>query len=246
MRQNGDGRSLDVCYNVQTVVDDKHKLIVDFDVINRAHDKGNLEKMIESAMSIMEAEAITVLADKGYYDGEDIVKCEQNGVTCLVAKSASGGSKHFEGFEIKNFSFESESDCYICPLGEKLRFMRLHKHTNKKEYRVYANYSVCARCKDKNMCTKSKHRTILRLPYQDILDTVDRRTKCNRHLYRKRQEIVEHPFGTTKAVWGFKQFLCRSKPKVTAETALAYLAYNLRRFANIFTQNSHTILGALT
>lgn len=237
MRQGGDARALDVCYNVQTVVDDKHKLIVDFDIITRPDDKGNLGSMTALAMDAMETETITALADKGYYDGEDIVECEQDGVTCLVAKPSAGGAKHSEGFAREDFIYESENDCYVCPCRNRLRFMRTQMHNDKKEYRVYANYAACAECPDKEKCTKSKYRQILRLPYQDALDVVDERTRNNKPLYRKRQEIAEHPFGTVKAVWGFRQFLCRTQPKVTAETALAYLAYNLRRAVNILKEN---------
>jgi len=245
MRQGGDGRVLDVCYNVQAVVDDKHKLIVDFDVITRPDDKGNLQGMMASAMDIMEIDSVTALADKGYYDGEDIVACEENGVTCLVAKPSPGGAKHTKGFDRENFIYERKSDCYVCPCQNKLRFMRIQTHSDKKEYRVYANYAACSKCTNREQCTKSKYRQILRLPYQDTLDLIDERTRNSRQLYSKRQEIVEHPFGTIKAVWGFRQFLCRTQTKVTAEAALACLAYNLRRIVNILGENSGKILAAI-
>jgi transposase len=244
MRSGGDARALDVCYNVQTVVDSKNHMIADFDITGRSDDKGNLQNMSERAMEVMSTDTLTNLADKGYYDGEDIAACEQNGVTCLVAKPAAGGAKKTEGFGHEAFKYDKEKDCYICPCQNQLRYMRNQKHGNGKEYLVYANYSACGKCPKKKECTKAKYRQILRLPYQDTLDIVDERTRTNKELYRKRQEIVEHPFGTIKAVWGFKQFLCRTKPKVTAETALACLAYNLRRVINIFAGNMEA-LGAI-
>lgn len=234
MSSRGDARALDVCYNAQTVVDDKYHLIVDFDVTSNPSDRGELQNMSERTKDALGAEAITNLADKGYYDGEDIASCEANGVTCLVAKPKAGGAKKDEGFTHDDFRYDREQDCYTCPCQNTLKFMRIQKHSNGKEYRVYANYAACPRCPRRSACTKAKHRQILRLPYQDTLDIVDARTRSNRELYRKRQQIVEHPFGTIKAVWGFKQFLCRGTEKVTAETALAYLAYNLRRTINIF------------
>ena len=123
--------------------------------------------------------------------------------------------------------------------------MRNQTGSDGKEYRVYANYSACGECPWRAECTKSKYRQILRSPHQDILDVVDERTQNNREFYRKRQEIVEHPFGTIKAVWGYKQFLCRGKSKVTAETAMACLAYNLRRVVNIFKENGWNLTAAL-
>ena len=126
-----------------------------------------------------------------------------------------------------------------------MRYMRNQKDSAGKENRIYANYGACSKCPSKGQCTEGEYRQIYRPLYQDTLDVVDERTRNNKALYRKRQEIVEHPFGTIKSVWGYKQFLCRGKPKVTGETALAYLAYNIRRFFNIFKgrrENPATVL----
>jgi transposase len=245
MHSNGDARKLDVCYNVQTIVDEKYHMIADFDVTGQADDKGQLQNMSERAMEVMGVETLTNLADKGYYDGEDIAACEENGVTCLVAKPAPGGAKKTEGFTINDFSYDRENDCYICPCKNTLKFMRLQKHSNGKEYRVYAHFAACRKCPQRSLCTNSNHRQIMRLPYQDVLDAVDERTRSDKKLYRRRQEIVEHPFGTIKAVWGYKQFLCRTKPKVSAETAMACLAYNLRRVFNIYGGNVDKLLAEM-
>lgn len=245
MHSNGDARTLDVCYNVQTTVDEKYHLIVDFEVTKQANDAGNLENMTEKVKDALEVETFTSLADTGYYDGEDIEKCERNGITCLVAKPKPGGPKKGEGFTRESFIYNKENDCYVCPCQNKLNLMRNQKHSNGKEYRVYANYSDCKKCPKQSECSKSGRREILRLPYQDTLDIVNERTRFNKKLYRRRQEIVEHPFGTIKAVWGFKQFLCRSKEKVIAETALAYSAYNFRRVINIFMADGGNLIQAL-
>jgi transposase len=233
MRSGGDGRALDVCYNVQTVVDSKHKLIIDFDLSERSDDKGNLHTMSKKAKALLEVPKITNLADKGYYDGDDIAACESNGVRCLVAKPKPGGAMKEEGFTRTNFIYTKDEDCYICPGKNRLKYMRNQRHSDGTDCRVYANYSACTTCPLKNKCTKAKYRQVLRRPHEDTLDIVNERTQANKALYKKRQAIVEHPFGTIKAVWGYKQFLCRTKPKVSAETALAYLAYNMRRFITI-------------
>jgi transposase len=246
MRSGGDARQLDVCYNVQTVVDSKHHLIVDFDIAGRSDDKGNLLSMSERAKEILGVQTLTNLADKGYYDGQDIAACEAAGVTCMVAKPRHGGVKKEEGFTRKDFEYDREHDCYMCPCKNQMLYMRNQKHSDGKIYRIYANYTACGKCPRKGECTKGEYRQILRPLYQDTVDIVDERTRNNKRLYRKRQEIAEHPFGTIKAVWGYKQFLCRTKPKVAAEVSLAYLAYNMRRVINIFTEkrkNPAVILG---
>ena len=237
MRSGGDGRKLDVGYNVQTVVDSKYHLIVDFEVTNNSGDAGNLYEMSERAKEALEVEELTNLADKGYYDGEEIALCETNGVRCLIAKRSSWGNAKGKEFSRDIFIYDAAEDKYICPCGNDLQYKRNGKKNRGKEYRVYANYAACRKCPRKNECTKYTHREMWRLSCQDIVDIVDERTRTNKELYCKRKEIVEHVFGTVKSVWGYKQYLCRGKPKVTAETALAYLAYNMRRTVNIFKES---------
>jgi hypothetical protein len=233
MHSNGDARALDVCYNVQTTTDAKHNLIVDFEVTNQPNDKGQLLPMTKRAKEVLGVERLTNLADKGYYDGTDILACEQSGVECLVAKPKSGPKKS-EEFRHDRFVYDRVLDCYVCPAQNQLHFRRMDKSNGGRLYRAYENYAACRRCQRRVECTENSYRRILRLPYQDVLDGVDRRTKTNRVLYRSRSEIVEHPFGVVKAVWGFRQFLCRGLVKVTAEATLSFLAYNFRRVFNIF------------
>ena len=202
-RSGGDGRKLDVGYNVHTVADSKYHMIVDFELTNNAHDGGNLHRLSEQAKETMEVEELTNLADKGYYDSEDIAACEGSGVTCLVAKPRTGGAaRKAKGFNRENFIYDGENDRYICPCKNPFEYRRNLKKQNGKEYRVYANYPACCKCGQKGECTDYKYREILRLHCQDVIDIVDGRTRTNKELYRKRQEIVEHVFGTVKAVWG--------------------------------------------
>ena len=243
MRSGGGGEKLEVGYNVQTVADSKNHMVVDFTVTNNSSDTGNLHKMSQQAKEVLEVNELTNLADKGYYDSEDIAACEEEGVTCLVAKRRSGGTIKPKEFSHENFIYNAQSDQYVCPCGNVLSYKR-NTERNERLYRVYVNYPACVRCLRKSECTSTTHRQMWRLPCQDIVDVVDKRTRANKELYRQRQEIIEHVFGTVKAVWGYRQYLCRGKPKVTAETALMYLAYNMRRAVNIFKESR--VLPVLT
>ena len=233
MRMGGDGRRLDSGYNVQTVVDGKHHIIVDFEVTNNSGDNGNLYKMAGRAKALLGVQTLVNLADKGYYDSDDLAACERNGITCLVAKPRQTGPAKAAAFAYRQFVYDRDKDRYVCPGNQHLEYRRTKKNFSGKECRVYVNYTACRTCLEKTECTNYRYREIHRLPHQDILGIVEERTRKNQELYRKRQAIVEHPFGTIKAVWGYKQFLCRTKVKVTAETALAYLAYNIRRVFTI-------------
>jgi hypothetical protein len=247
--RNGDGRPLDACYNVQTVVDSKHKLIVDFDVTTCPDDKGALPEMTERAKEIFGVDAIMVAADTGYYDGEDIEKCEQNGAVTYVAKNTNDNAHApDESYDKKHFKYDAENDCYICPNGGKLPFRHIKKPKNTPYVsRVYFDSAACKDCPNRDKCTTNKRggRTINRSKHQDALDRNNARMRSNYEIFRERKKLVEHPFGTTKAIWGYKQYLCRGQERTTAEQSLTFLAYNLRRVINIFKENDVNLIAAM-
>ena len=247
MKQGGNARALDACYNVQTVVDDKNKLIVDFEVTSSSDEKEALPKMSEAAKEIMGVSEITVLADKGYYIPKDIAACEQNQTICLVASVERGAGAPDPAFDHKAFQYDKERDCYICPMGKDIPFRRI-KTDGKLVGREYHNSIACNACSKHASCTKLKRgRLIFRNPYQDALDIVNARMRSTegRHAYKRRKELVEHPFGTTKRSWAFGNFLCRGRQKVTGEQSLVFWAYNFRRVCNIFRENGDDLLMAL-
>jgi transposase len=230
MSVNNNG--VDVCYNVQTVVDAEHKLVVDCEVINNPTDHGQLNKMGSRAKEVLGVEKLQVLADKGYYSTNDLVKCEEAQLTTYVAKPRNHGTQD-EEFRADKFTYHAENDLYLCPAGQELFPGRIRK-INDVEYRDYKNRRACRDCEMKERCTKmQKGRVISRNLNQALLDQVDRRTEENKTLYRRRQMIVEHPFGTIKRQWGFGYFLTRGLSSVKTEASLTFLAYNLRRVMNI-------------
>ncbi len=232
MAVNNNG--IDVCYNVQTVVDSKHKLVVDCDVINNPTDHGMLSKMAKSAKEIFNVEELKALADKGYYNAKDLKKCEEENIKTYVSKQAFPNSTGEKEFYLDKFKYDKEENIYICPKGEKL-FSRRKKpiDENTKEI-VYQNFEVCGICEFKNKCTKDKRGRRIRRPIdQDFLDIVDKRTSENKELYRQRQMIVEHPFGTVKRGLGITYFLTKGLRSVKTEISLAFLAYNMKRAINI-------------
>jgi transposase len=258
MHQGGDGRSLDACYNVQSVVDSKHKLIVDFDVSTCPNDAGALPKMTESAKEIMGVEVISVVADKGYYNYEDIEECEKNGTACFIPKAEGGHHAQAPSpdYDRKHFQYDKETDCYICPRGARLSFQTNKKlpleigetEADRKFLRMYSNFSACKNCPQRGKCSKDKRgREIGRHPSQDALDIVNARmvTDEGRQTFRERKKLVEHPFGTTKHIFGQRQFLCRGQEATTAEQSLTFLAYNFRRVINIFKENGKHLPEAI-
>jgi len=226
--------NVDVSYNVQTTVDSKHKLILDFKVSQKPNDLGELDNMALRAKKLFDGKEFEVLADKGYYKAEDIKKCVEEGITPYVSKQTYSNDTGDRNFYSDKFKYDKERNIYICPEGKELYYSRDRKEKGKVIGYEYRNYEACKDCKLKDRCTRSKKgRSIFRHKDQDFLDTIKLQTELNIEKYKLRQMIVEHPFGTIKRSWGAYYFLTRRKASVTVEVSLSYLAYNMRRVMNI-------------
>lgn len=227
--------NVDVSYNVQTTVDSRHKLIVDFKVTQKPNDVGELDNMALRAKKLFGGKDFEALADKGFYNAEDLKKCVENGITPYVTKQIYSNGTGDKDFYADKFRYEKERNIYICPAGKELHYAKDRKAKGKgiigHEYR---NYEACKNCEFKDRCTKSKKgRVICRHVDQDFLDTIDLQTEMNMDKYKLRQMIVEHPFGTIKRGWGAYYFLTKRRISVTAEISISFLVYNLKRVLNI-------------
>ena len=232
MSVNNNGTN--ICYNVQTAVDGKHSMIVDYDVINNPTDHAQLSQMAKRAQEVLNKRELHILADKGYYSASELKACEKAGLKTYVAKQKFSNATEDTDFYQDKFTYDKEHDHYICPAGQTLLPANYRKSKGKTIGRNYRNYKACQACKLKDRCTKSvRGRTITRHIDQDLLDKVDQRTRENKELYLRRQMIVEHPFGTIKGIWGFGHFITRGLESVKTESGLAFLAYNLKRAINI-------------
>jgi len=218
---------VDVAYNVQSTVDAKCHVIADFDVSLNPTDHGQLDNMSKRLIR-QGYRGFGMLADKGYYNGDDLEKCEKRKVKAIVARQASpGGKDQDRGFGLDRFSYDKTTDTYTCPQGQTL-FAK--SKTDTKRHR-YFNKEACVRCPNQTKCTgkNSDFRIITRGEHADTYDRADRAFSDNYELYRRRQQIVEHPFGTIKYTMGCGHFLLRTRRKVRTEVALVFLGYNLKR-----------------
>lgn len=160
---------IEVSYNVQTAVDQKHKLVVESEVINNPADQGQLSNIAKKAKEVLGAEEIKVLADKGYYATKDLIQCENNGLETYVPKQKFTGSIANTDFQLDKFKYDKEQDIYICPAGQTLHPGRIREGTGIK-YKVYKNSRACKQCLLKDQCSKSSRgRTIQRKLEQERL-----------------------------------------------------------------------------
>jgi transposase len=222
----------EVSYNVQTVVDSKHKLIVAYEVTNECNDLGQLAVMAQQAKEALQVAELTVLADGGYYEGNALKECEQAGVTTYVPQPQSREAKRRGIFEQKQFRYEQQRDLYVCPQGEELRF-RSVKNERGKQFKVYKT-KACGACPLRAQCTTSKYgRKLVRWVDQEVIERLQARNRGRPELLKLRKTLAEHPFGTIK--WGMNQgfFLLKGMRKVTTEFGLTVLSYNLKRVLHI-------------
>jgi len=230
----------EIGYNIQEATDSKHSLISEFDTINE-NDQNQLSKMTAKAMHIFEVEQITALADKGYHVGKQLEICKQQGVTTFVSYiDRNPRSKHIDpAYQTDQFIYDSVSDTYTCPEGAILTtngnlYEKIRKGRTSYLIKQYSTRQ-CRNCPAKLLCTRSSkgYRQIERSQYQEVIDENNKRVDANVALCKKRQHIVEHPFGTIKRGWGYSYTLLRGIKKVNGEMAIIFTIYNLRRAISI-------------
>ena len=225
-------------YNVQVVVDDKHKLIIASEVVNDSSDVGQLHAMAKAAKEALDAEALQVLADEGYYSSTELKACEDDGIKAYVPVPKGNRQIEKKGrFSLKDFSYDPAADAYRCPAGELLRPMegRWENTSGRIEIRYASSTKICGvpvkgalpepdgiSADHRPLGTRRRSRTSSRADARGASE-----------LMRRRSGIVEHPFGTLKCRAGYRHFLVRGLDKVRGEWSLMALCYNFTRVLNI-------------
>jgi transposase len=234
----------EVAYSVQTTVDAKNNIPIDYKVTNQ-NDSKAMGNMIQRAKSILRTNEFTALYDKGFHTGSELKIAQDLGIETIVAipavPSTSQAPNHDYNYE--HFSYDKETDTYICPQGEILRTSGTwHKElTSSANVILFKQYrtSACKLCPARSECTRSKTaRLIHRSEFADYYEANHRNILEKEQLYKRRQAIVEHPYGTLKRQWGFTYILTKKgKSRASSDVGLMFIAYNLKRIANILTRD---------
>jgi hypothetical protein len=229
MATSGRGSGM-VGYNVQSAVDTGHHLIVAHEVTNVGSDRGQLSDMTERARAAIGSEAIEVIADRGYYSGEEIVAAEQAGNTVYLPKPMTSASTP---------KALRQTGLRLCRRGRRLSLSRRRTadlcYTNEQDGKELRRYwtTACATCALKSKCTTGKERRISRWEHEAVLEAVQARLDRSPEKMRLRRQTVEHPFGTIKSWMGSTHFQMKRLKNVRTEMALHVLAYNMKRVMRI-------------
>jgi transposase len=220
-----------VGHNVQTAVDTRHHLIVEHDVTNNGSDRDQLSGMAKKARTAIGTTTLTAIADRGYFNGKEILACHEAGIAALVPKTKTSNAKFDGRFDKADFIYDAEKNEYRCPAGQALTWRFSNVENGMTNHRYWS--SSCKGCAIKDKCTQSQQRRVTRWEHQDLLDDMQARLDDNPDAMRLRRSSVEHPYGTIKLWMGATHFLTKGLECVKTEMSLHVLAYNFRRLMKL-------------
>ena len=224
-----------VGYNVQTAVDTEHHLIIAHEVTNVGNDRAQLMNMATQAKEAIASDELAVVADRGYYNCNEIKACDDADINIYLPKSQTSHSQAKGLFGKRDFIYNPETDEYECPAGKRA----IYRFTTTEKGKTIRRYwsSSCPACSMKSRCTTGVNRRISRWEHEDVLDAVEARIHQEPERMAARRNTVEHPFGTLKLWMGYTHFQTRTLERVSTEMSLHVLAYNMKRMLNIFGVN---------
>ena len=234
----------EVAYNVQTVVDAKHNLPIDYKVTNN-NDSRALSGMLRRAKTILGTTDFTALYDKGYHVGIEIKKALELGIEIMVAVPGTSSNAPDENYNMDRFTYNEPDDTYTCPQQQILTTNgSWYQKSKDRNHYVVKHYktNACSACSVRELCTKNlKGRVIERSEYAPYIEINKQNIEARPEIYKKRQSIAEHPYGTIKRQWGFYYIITKQGIKhASADAGFMFVAYNLRRIMNIIDRNMLT------
>jgi Transposase DDE domain len=196
--------------NVQIAVDTQHHLIVTHEVTNRGSDRAQLANIASQAKGVLGVDRLEAVADRGYYNGEEILACDDAGIAVKLPKPMTSGIEARSRFGRQDFVYLEDEDVYRCPAGEKLKYYYTNEEKGQNLRRYWTN--ACRNCTLKPSCTTGPQRRITRWEHEHVLEAVQKRLDENPQAMRERRETAEHPFATLKMRMGATHFLITISP----------------------------------
>ena len=223
-------------YNVQSVVDDSHGLIVHAEAVNDTSDVNQFACQIEQANDLFEKPCDAACADAGYADTDELEKVDEQGIKVIVPSQRQALHEEEGSFSKSHFTYDKERDCYFCPEGHRLGYEWTDKKTGMRYYRITSE-KRCPSCRHYGQCTTSKRgRRIARLHNEEIKQKLEAQYQeaASQEIYKRRKTRAEHPFGHIKRNLKTDAFLMRGRDGVQAETSLLATCFNIARMITIF------------
>lgn len=223
----------EVAYSAQTSVDAKNNIPIDYKITNN-NDSKAMGNMLQRAKTILHTNQFIALYDKGYHTGSEFKTADNLGIDVMVAIPTVAANAPNHKYNVENFPFDKTNDCYTCPQGEKMITNGRWHQAKTYRFKRYTT-KACKTCNAKPECSAAIcGKAIQRSQFQEYVDRNRTHIQENKQLYRKRQQIVEHPYGTIKRQWGFNYIITKKGiQRAEADFGFIMTAYNLRRLINI-------------
>ena len=231
----------EVAYNVQTVVDALHNIPIDFKVTNE-NDSKAMGGMLRRSKTILGHNNFIAIYDKGYHTGSEFAYAERLKIDVLVAIPSVAAHAPDWAFDVEHFKYDLKTDSFTCPANQILTTNgNWYSKKNGKSITQMKHYktSACLSCEFFKKCTKNaRGRLIERSQHADLIYANKVRIEKNYETYRRRQAIVEHPYGVIKRQWDFYYIMTKKSIKhASADVGLIFTAYNLKRIFNLIDLN---------
>ena len=196
------------------------------------HDSVAFDKVYEELMNDYEEEIDNVCLDSGYNTPAICKKIDDTKKEALMPYSRPKGRKDKDLFNKKEYEYNKELDCYVCPTGEILEL----KTVDKQGYKIYkSNSKNCSTCPLREKCTKSKNnqKVITRHIWQDKKDEVNKKRyeELFKKEYPKRKQTVERIFADCKEHHGLRFTRVRGLEKNSNQALLIFACHNLKKMA---------------
>jgi len=222
-------------YNAQIVVDKRHGLIASCDVANTNNDLGQFSVQVDKAQEELGKKCQIAVADSGYADTDDLAKVDEQGIQVIVPTQMIASGREIGKFDKRNFRYDAEEDCYICPGNNTLRYSGLTRKRKGKIYQI-SDKGDCLGCCNFGKCTTSRNgRKVMRLNAEELRNRLEREyiLPQNQAIYKRRQEKAELPYGHIKRNLGVSSFLLRGREGARAEMSILSVCFNVRRMLSI-------------
>jgi transposase len=233
-------------YNMQSVVDEKHGLIVHAEAVSETSDVNQFARQIEQASGVLNEPCKVACADAGYADTEELQKIHGQGITVIVPSQRQALHEEEGPFSKSRFTYDKEHDCYRCPEAHQLRYRGTDRRSGNRHYQI-TDPQLCHQCGHYGHCSSARRgRKIIRLPHEQLKEKLEAQYQqpASQQIYAKRKARVEHPFGHIKRNLKTDAFLMRGRSGVGAETSLLATCFNLARMISIFGVSA--LIGKLT
>jgi len=224
-------------YNCELAVT-KEQIIVHSDVTSEPMDTNQLKPALDAVQNNCGKDPKRVLADAGFRSGANFRELEDRRIDGYIPESSEENivrdlKPGTDLYAKDEFQYDEKNNCYTCPAGAILTpKSQSHQYTkySDKWITVYqAEKGVCLKCQQRNKCTKSKNRSIMRGEFEAERLRMLRKLKTEkgRKLYRKRKTMVEPVIGQIKTVGNFIRFMLRGLMGAKIEWKWATIAHNL-------------------